>query len=877
MREKTGIVCVVSDASAFVRSLAQQHHIEFDAPPDSDAEASQGQLRLVLIDGSHAACVPLQASFLLRHGWYEVFRNKLPYLLVLPTGFHTPIGLPVEPFTDHLIDRLDFDQLNRTLCRTADWYFGDSDEDQVFIARKCRALKNPGRDERGTHPARDERNGVAEDVLRDASQCEAILASDGPIRLAAPPGSGKTRVIISRIRILLNRGVSPRSILIMAFNERTRSELIERLAGMSIDVARKFTEPGVSVHTFNSFGHQILTHDLGMHFEDPSSALWDRILEEILGRTTTPQVRFAYREGLSRVRRDLIDPAKVHIEPTGLPSGTSFEEFFRLHLYQQLDRGIFGYDDQIFLSIRYLLSDRGLRCRIQDRFTHVLIDELQDLNAAQLLLTDIVSRPQWNVFAVGDDDQMIYGWRGADTRVMLGFPDRFPSTRSLTLGTNYRSGFRIIRCANRLIDHNSVRVPKSIRPRPAAPPGSVSILPGITAWDQATRMMDRILTESQEAGRSGRIAILSRFNARIPMIQTACLKAGIHFYPLRFGVFQTLSARRLRDDIENSTMKSQFSWPNGLLAHWDPLASINGTSGESTELIEQDDTREPVDAHPSIIANLVFELAVTSDSPESFLALFDTLAARERIARSGTEEAPVRIATIHSVKGREFPDVYLFNAAETSIDPEQLEEERRVFYVGVTRAIHRLIISYPIGNASRFLTEMLIARDRLGWTIDNWAEESGKVNRERSRLETRLQAMIRLRLKLAASLDGNARINVRHDLLTRIQRAESNLITWHEELERTRRSDRGRHEETARQYVRLEQHLFKLRRRFSRLESGNEFYRYIARLIDHLEVSCSDIESLIEQRAAEQLDVEICRSIACYPPSGGIECGKPLL
>jgi DNA helicase-2/ATP-dependent DNA helicase PcrA len=306
----------------------------------------------------------------------------------------------------------------------------------------------------------------------DASQMTAVGSVAGPIRVLAPAGSGKTKTLINRILNLLNQGIPPEKILALAFNKKARDEMQERLEQKGIH--------RIQVRTFHSLGYEIVRESMGWTYsgsahKNPSRDLMRSAIQQ---HTELPPLRNrdpldVFLDGLRKAKMDLPDLTTMTVEYG--ERVYPFEPIFYSYLKAQLDRNYLDFDDMIYLALRVLLDDSSFRHVYQSRFEFVLVDEFQDLNQAQLLLLQVLSLPENNVFAVGDDDQMIYGFRGAEVRHIIEFDKRFPVSSSHVLNTNYRSSRMIIRHTGWLIDHNSDRVEKNIQPRPSAQEGSFEI------------------------------------------------------------------------------------------------------------------------------------------------------------------------------------------------------------------------------------------------------------------------------------------------------------------------------------------------------------------------------------------------------------------
>jgi superfamily I DNA/RNA helicase/very-short-patch-repair endonuclease len=349
------------------------------------------------------------------------------------------------------------------------------------------------------------------DADLDLSQMEAVRSISGPIRVLAPAGSGKTKTLINRILNLLNQGIPSEKILALAFNKKARDEMQERLERKGIH--------GIQVRTFHSLGYEIVRENLGWSFSGSAHKKISRDLMRaaIRQHTELPPMRDkdpldAFLDGLRRAKMDL--PALPTLTVEFGERVYPFEPIFYTYLKAQLDRNYLDFDDMIYLALRVLLGDKTLRHAYQSRFEFVLVDEFQDLNQAQLLLLQVLSLPENNIFAVGDDDQMIYGFRGAEVRHIIEFDKRFPVSSSHVLDTNYRSSRMIVRHTGWLIDRNTDRVRKDIQPRPGAQEGCFEISGHASVFEQA-EYAARWLVEHKTRNRLrwSDYAVLYRYNA----------------------------------------------------------------------------------------------------------------------------------------------------------------------------------------------------------------------------------------------------------------------------------------------------------------------------------------------------------------------------
>jgi superfamily I DNA/RNA helicase len=344
----------------------------------------------------------------------------------------------------------------------------------------------------------------------DSSQAQAIASVSGPIRVLAPAGSGKTKTLVNRILHLLNQGITAERILALAFNKKARDEMQDRLDRRGVR--------DVDVRTFHSFGYEIVREALGWTFsaadKKTAKALMRAAIQE---HTELPALRNqdpldAFLGGLRQAKMELRPLSTVTVEYGD--KLYPLEPIFYSYLKKQASASFLDFDDMIYLAVRLLLENGALRRSYQSRFAYMLVDEFQDLNEAQLLLLQIICLPENNIFAVGDDDQMIYGFRGADVKHIVEFEKRFPVATTHVLNTNYRSSRMVVRHANWLIRNNRDRVPKDIRARKDAQPGRFDVAGGISLLEQARQAAEWLAEHRSQNSLSWRdYAVLYRYNA----------------------------------------------------------------------------------------------------------------------------------------------------------------------------------------------------------------------------------------------------------------------------------------------------------------------------------------------------------------------------
>ncbi len=380
-----------------------------------------------------------------------------------------------------------------------------TDPEAVWRALKTRAERRPRQaDEHGA-------NRPEFVISLDPDQAGAAGHHSGPIRVLAPAGSGKTRTLTARIAALIDRGIPADEILALAFNTRAAQEMSERLQQLGYD--------RVQTRTFHSLGYEMVRQALGWKLD---LAGYQRLVEEFVRTQLYQQdedqaldrsrlVLESFQTALRRLRLELLHPSDLTLFNglENLDAAGPLGQF----LHRQWQTRIINFDDMIYFALRELVDDRKLRRSWQARFRFILVDEFQDLNLSQLILVRILALPENNLFVVGDDDQMIYGWRGADVGHILDFDRVYPDAQTVILRTNYRSAQHIVRHARRLIEYNSARVPKDFRWAPQAPPGSIELSVCRDFQSQVDSGLSWIAKIRQQTGCDwGDFAILFRLN-----------------------------------------------------------------------------------------------------------------------------------------------------------------------------------------------------------------------------------------------------------------------------------------------------------------------------------------------------------------------------
>ncbi len=616
-------------------------------------------------------------------------------------------------------------------------------------------------------------------------QLEAVLHKDGPLLVFAGAGSGKTRVITYRIAHLIREhGVSPRHILAVTFTNKAADELKERLAHLlEGDEAR-----GLWVGTFHAVCARILRESGRAIDIPPNFVVYDdgdqldvvrRILIELNIDEKQMNPR-AIRNQISRAKERLITPDEYRESASDYFERIVASVYPRYESYLRAANAL-DFDDLINKVIELLETKPHARERYQDQFRYILVDEYQDVNYAQYVLTRLLAGKYRNLCVVGDDDQAIYGFRGAEVELILRFEQDFPDAKVVKLERNYRSTQIILDAAFKVVSENKFRAPKKLwtERKHGAP---ITISPARDEEEEARLVADYILQQVRLGKRRfGDFAVLYRTNAqsrafeerfmreRIPhrlvgalrfydrkeikdvlsylrlianpddsisllriintpprkigqatvkQVQTHASECGISLYramtdPL---LLQTLPSsmqnallgfvgmiEQLREYAEmhplSATLKETLK-QTGYLAWLEQKSDVESVdrAGNVRELVniamrfeEREATREPDPDEPELSPLMRFLQYV------SLVSDLDTLNERDD---------QVVLMTLHAAKGLEFPVVFLVGLEQgllphaLSETPREIEEERRLCYVGMTRAKDELHITYALTRGS---------------------------------------------------------------------------------------------------------------------------------------------------------------------------------
>ncbi len=583
----------------------------------------------------------------------------------------------------------------------------------------------------------------------DAYQQKAVESKWGPVRLLAPAGSGKTRTLVNRVATLVKDRVPQARILTLAFNTKAREEMQLRLKTMGLSQ--------VHVYTLHALGYRLLKQKVDWRVSTTDSHKRARhLLKNVLARKW-PQ----YQPDLQSIDTLLERIGHCKTELSKTEQQVELDKLqFSLHdllsafIHEQFKAHFINFDDLIYLALLFMARDPDLRFGIQNQYDYILVDEFQDLNASQWLMVQILALPQNHLFVVGDDDQMIYGWRGARVEPLLQFERHFPVSECLALQTNYRSSRAVIRHADWLIRGNKIRLEKTILPRKSATDGQIEICLCDTLGEQIETAIEWICAKQQP---HSEYAVLFRQNiyrglfslildgykipyrtldrprgsdtefvkiiiAYLELIfnqrQGAAIWQAVFKYPNKFlrdtvieqvSSFQDLE-RLLYTDLaphekwQLQTLYSQLKglWNNGHVPEDSGQALDWLDSCFGLEQATRSGFRERPDYSQQSTYAIIRYWAKAYTALDRFISrLYDLV---HRLENSDPQDNQgILLSTIHSVKGNEFNHVVYLDFMHNPAD--RTEEERRVSYVALTRAITDLLITVRKGEISPFLLD----------------------------------------------------------------------------------------------------------------------------------------------------------------------------
>ena len=625
--------------------------------------------------------------------------------------------------------------------------------------------------------------------LLNPQQLEAVQTTEGPVLILAGAGSGKTRVITYRVTHLIeNRGVRPEQILAVTFTNKAADQMKFRVRNLLR--APRSGDPLIS--TFHSLCVRILRREIGAlnytreftiydeadQLQVVKAAMKDLKVDERLVTPKTIQSRISYAKNHGKTAQNLLDDSW---EPSWEYTANVFNEYEkRLRKSNALD-----FDDLLIKTVELFDKFPPAAEKYSTRFPYVMVDEYQDTNRQQYLLVRHLTRVHDNVCVVGDEDQSIYSWRGADIQNILSFEKDFPRVRIIKLEQNYRSTKNILAAASAVVANNEMRKGKTLWTQ--NPSGDlITYMEAADAEEEAMYVAERLLYH-QKADASARIVILYRTNFLSRVVEEKLRRYNMKYRIV--GGFSFYERAEIKDMISYLTVSLNphdsinllriiNSPPRGIgktttdmleelavergTSIWDaieiavrearlPMRTIRALDAfyrmvaefvqgaeelstsallekivRSTKYVEmlQEEGTEEAETRTENIRELLTAAEESHDRGEKLREFLDH-AALVSDQDAYDERSPISLMTLHTAKGLEFPVVFimgleegLFPHSRSIMEAPQLEEERRLFYVGMTRAEHKLYLTstrfrryfgnmdQQISERSRFLSEI---------------------------------------------------------------------------------------------------------------------------------------------------------------------------
>ncbi len=622
-------------------------------------------------------------------------------------------------------------------------------------------------------------------------QALAVQTIEGPMLILAGAGSGKTKVLTCRIAHLLNQGVRPYRILAITFTNKAAGEMRERVDKMAGAAAAD-----VWLFTFHAFCHRVLRMDIDkLDGYERNFAIYDisdsqSLIKQILKEMNLDEKRFQPSGIISRIsnaKNQLLSPID-YAKAANDFYDQKVAQIYERYAAKLMQNNAVDFDDLLLLTLKLLQENEEVREKYQNKFDYLMVDEYQDTNHAQYLLTKILAAKHRNICVVGDADQSIYGWRGADIQNILDFEKDYPDAKLIKLEQNYRSTQVILDAANAVIDNNTGRKPKNLW-TDNGNGREITYFQAMDERDEARFVVEQMQKLQQEQNQKlGDMAILYRTNTQSRVFEEMLIKSGISynmvggtkFYERKeikdiiaylrviFNPNDSLSLLRIinvpKRGIGDATLgRLQAYAAENDMSLFEVVSNSASVPGVNTRFSSKLDELASIifemmsQAEEVPVKQLIEDLMNKTGYIEELRLsknvqdqsridnLMELLSVAEDFAKNGEEdtlenflgnvalvsdiddaelgEDAITLMTLHSAKGLEFPTVFLvgmeegiFPHARTLMDENEVEEERRLCYVGITRAEKNLFmsnakmrtifghtVSYP---ASRFLQEV---------------------------------------------------------------------------------------------------------------------------------------------------------------------------
>jgi len=620
-------------------------------------------------------------------------------------------------------------------------------------------------------------------------QKEAVLATDGPCLVIAGAGSGKTKVLTHKIAYDIESGIKPWNILAITFTNKAANEMKERIEKLIGDAAKDLW-----MGTFHSICVRILRRYIDRIGYKTDFVIFDTsdqktLIKECLKALKVDDKIFTDRGVLSEIsngKNEMLEPKAYSVKYSGDFRKEKIAEIYELYQRRLRENNAIDFDDIINFTIKILSENPDVLDYYTEKFKYILVDEYQDTNKAQFTLVSLLASKYGNVTAVGDNDQGIYSFRGADISNILNFERDFPGTRIIKLEQNYRCTGNILKAANAVIKHNENKYDKKLWTE-----NEEGHLPciycGEDEYDEGRYIVEQINhLKTEEYYKNSDFTILYRMNAQSRAIEDILMREGIPYKVI--GGLKFYERKEIKDIIaylrlihnsaDNLSLKRIINEPKRGIGKTsiDQIQEISDKTGNSmyeiirnaqeygltrvysnsrdfieqmeylkskkdelkisdliketlnktgyTKALENENSVEAETRIENLEEFLTVAIEFEEESADNTLAEFlENITLSSDIDGMEDQDDSVTLMTLHSAKGLEFPVVFLVGMEEgifpgyKSIgEPQALEEERRLFYVGITRAKqylyltcakHRTIFgSTSYNQVSRFVKEI---------------------------------------------------------------------------------------------------------------------------------------------------------------------------
>lgn len=620
-------------------------------------------------------------------------------------------------------------------------------------------------------------------------QKEAVLATDGPCLVIAGAGSGKTKVLTHKIAYDIESGIKPWNILAITFTNKAANEMKERIEKLIGDAAKDLW-----MGTFHSICVRILRRYIDRIGYKTDFVIFDTsdqktLIKECLKTLKVDDKIFTDRGVLSEIsngKNEMLEPKAYGVKYGGDFRKKTIAEIYELYQRRLRENNAIDFDDIINFTIKILSENPDVLDYYTEKFKYILVDEYQDTNKAQFTLVSLLASKYGNVTAVGDNDQGIYSFRGADISNILNFERDFPGTRIIKLEQNYRCTGNILKAANAVIKHNENKYDKKLWTE-----NEEGHLPciycGEDEYDEGRYIVEQINhLKTEEYYKNSDFTILYRMNAQSRAIEDILMREGIPYKVI--GGLKFYERKEIKDIIaylrlihnsaDNLSLKRIINEPKRGIGKTsiDQIQEISDKTGNSmyeiirnaqeygltrvfsnsrdfieqieylkskkdelkisdliketlnktgyTKALENENSVEAETRIENLEEFLTVAIEFEEESADNTLAEFlENITLSSDIDGMEDQDNSITLMTLHSAKGLEFPVVFLvgmeegiFPGYKTIGEPQALEEERRLFYVGITRAKqylyltcakHRTIFgSTSYNQVSRFVKEI---------------------------------------------------------------------------------------------------------------------------------------------------------------------------